>query len=221
MINLILQFLPLAAAAIAPLMILAVILLLSSEKGLAKATSFILGRIICYTAWSIAFFYLFDRLSGSDSGPSTSKLIINIVLGALLLLLAVKNIFKKNNPDAPPPKWMRKLDKAKTGALFGLVFGLSIIQIRYVILIMAGVTLINETQIPQGQLVIAYIILIFFVIWPQLIPIILYLILGNRAHKILSSLRTWLVNNQKIVNIIVLVLFGIVLLWKGISGLLI
>ena len=135
MTNLLLQFIPLALAAIAPVMIMAVIMMLSAKGGLSKALSFILGRILAYALWGMLLLGLSDKLSDTGGGEaSTASLVIKSILGILLLVQAVRTFAGEDDPDDPPPKWMTALDKATPIAMFGIAVLLSIIQLRFVIL---------------------------------------------------------------------------------------
>ncbi len=221
MSDLVITFVPLGLAAIAPVMIMAVVLMLSAKGGLTKSLAFILGRILCYIIWGMLFLALAGKLAGSESGgPSTASLAIKAVLGLLLLVMAVRNFLGEDDLDAPPRKWMTALDKAGAGALFGIGFLLSVIQIRFVLLMLAGAGSIADAQLPTGQIVVALLFLVFFMIWPQVLPIVLYIVMGDRAQAMLESLNAWLARNQRMVNVMVLALFGIMLLAKSLPGLL-
>jgi len=220
MSNLLLQFIPLALAAIAPVMILAIIMLLSAKGGLPKALSFILGRIIAYTIWGVLLLGLNDKLSDTGSGEaSVASLVIKSLLGVLLLVQAIRTYVGEDDPDAPPPKWMAALDKASPIALFGIALLLSVIQLRFVLLMMAGTSSIADAALSSGQAVVALAFLVVAVIWPQLLPILVYLVMGKKAQALLTSMNVWLTRNQRMVNVIVLGLFGVVLLASGLSGL--
>ena len=218
--NIILQFLPLAAAAVAPIMVVAVIILLSLDKGLLKGLAFIFGRILCYTTWTLLFIFVLGIIAEEASDPSKISLIFKTTLGSILIFLAIKNILKKKTADKKTPKWMVKLNKSKPLALLGIGFVLSIIQVRYVALLLAGLTIIAGVHLPTGQLIITIIILIFTIIWIQVLPIIIYLIMGKSAKKILENFKNWLTKHQNIINFIVLIIFGLILLEQGLSGLL-
>jgi threonine/homoserine/homoserine lactone efflux protein len=221
MIAVLLQFIPLALAAIAPAMIVAVILMLSAKGGLAKSLAFVLGRVLIYTLWGLLFLALAVMLSDTGSGEaSTASLAIKTILGGLLLILAVKIYMGEDDPDAPPPKWMTALEKASSGAMFAIGALLSIVQIRFVLLMLAGATIIVDANLPAVQTIIALIVLVLAVIWLQLLPIVLYVVMGERAQAMLDSLNDWLARNQRVVNVVVLGLFGILLLAQGLPGLL-
>jgi hypothetical protein len=44
--------------------------------------------------------------------------------------------------------------------------------------------------------------------------------MGDRAQAVLETMNLWLARNQRMVNVVVLGLFGIVLLLQGLIGLL-
>lgn len=136
------------------------------------------------------------------------------------MILALRSYLGEDDPDAPPPKWMSALDKTTPLALFGIALLLSVIQLRFVLLMLAGATSIAEAQLPTGQTIVALLVLILTVIWVQLLPIIVYVIMGKRSQAMLESMNTWLARNQRTVNVVVLGLFGLILLWEGLSGLL-
>jgi hypothetical protein len=220
MVRVLLQFIPLALAAVAPAMIVAVILMLGAKGGLFKSLAFVLGRVVIYTLWGLLFLALASRLSDTGSGEaSTASLAVKTMLGGLLLILAVKIHLGEDDPDAPPPKWMTALEMASSGAMFGIGALLSIVQIRFVLLMLAGATIISDAHLPVVQTTIALIVLVLAVIWVQLLPIVLYVVMGNRAQDMLDLLNDWLARNQRMVNVVVLGLFGIVLLGQGLPGL--
>lgn len=69
------------------------------------------------------------------------------ILGVLLLVLAGKSLVGEDDPDAPPPKWMAMLEKPGVGALFGIGLLLSVVQIRFVLLMMARVTVMMTDEL--------------------------------------------------------------------------
>ena len=185
-----------------------------------KALSFILGRILAYTVWGVLLLGLNDKLSDTGSeAASVASLAIKSLLGMLLLVQAIRTYVGEDDPDAPPPKWMAALDKASPIALFGIALLLSVIQVRFVILMMAGTSSIADAALSSSQVAIALAFLVLAVIWPQLLPILVYLIMGKKAQALLNSMNSWLTRNQRMVNVVVLGLFGIVLLVGGLSGL--
>ena len=55
-------------------------------------------------------------------------------------------------------------------------------------------------------------------IWTLLIPIIAFLVMGERRDAAMKSMREWLNCHQCMVNVVVLGFFGIALFLKGLSS---
>ncbi len=213
------DFVPLALAAIAPVMFGVIVVILSTESGLAKALAFLSARFVGYAIWGVVFLMIGGAIGGSDAGPSQIALIIKTVLGVLLLVLAAKTFFSDEDPDAPPPKWMSALDNASALALFGIGLLLTAIQVRFVILMLVGVSAIDEAGLGSTGVIVAMLVLILAATWIQILPVLLYLVMGSRAESILDSMNSWLSANASLVNSVVLLLFGAILLWDGLTGL--
>lgn len=217
--SLLLQFLPLTAGAIAPVMIMAVILILSTDGGLVKAWAFVLGRLVAYGIWGVLLLAVSDKLSGEDGETSTGSLVVKSLLGLLLLVMAARSFAGEDDPDAPPPKWMASLNKTSAPKLFGIAVILSVIQLRFVALMMSGVASIIDADLSSGQVVVALILLVLAVTLPQLAPVIVFMVMGKNAESALASMNVWLTRNQRMVNVVVLAMFGIVLLAQSLPEL--
>lgn len=151
MADILLQFIPLALAAVSPVLILAVSMLLGVKNGLSKALAFTVGKYLIYVGWGIVFLRLSERivLAGGSETP-TAVGTIESLLGVLLLVLAGRSLLGEDDPDAPPPKWMSALEKASTRVLFGIGVLLSLIQLRFVLLMAAGVSIMMAAELSSG-----------------------------------------------------------------------
>jgi hypothetical protein len=196
----------LAFGAISPVLILLIVLFLTSKGGITKSLAFIAGKYLTYVVWGFVFLGLMDKVSatGESGEPSTVSLVIKILLGGLLLILALKTYLGEDDPDAPPPKLLTTLDKMRPGKLFLVGILLSIIQLRFVALVLAGVIIIATAEMAAGQNLIAILILALLMIWPILIPVIVFLAMGDRREAALQSMDTWLDRNTRIITVVVL-----------------
>jgi threonine/homoserine/homoserine lactone efflux protein len=217
----ILQMLPLALGAIAPVMIGVVILFLSTTNGLIKSIAFIVGKYIAYILWGFVLLALAGRISSSSTGKSgIVSAVIYLILGVLLLVFAVKTFFGEDDPDAPPPKIMVMLDKMGAIKLLVAGFLLSVAQLRFIGLLVIGAAIITNAALSTTENVISVLVLGLIMIWTLLIPIIVFLVMGERSDAAMKSMREWLNRNQRMVNVVVLGFFGIALLIKGLTGIL-
>ena len=211
-----LQLLPLALAAIAPTMIGLVVLFLSDDRGLVKALAFILGKYLVYVIWGWVSLDLAEHLSATNSGGATSySEVIFLIFGLLLLILAVRNFLGEDDPDAPPPKFMTILVKMGAVKLFGVGVVLSLMQFRFIALVLVGATVIAEARLSITENLISVLWLALLMVWPMLIPVVVFLVLGERREAAMKSMRTWLTRNKRKINVVMLGVFGTLLLAIG------
>lgn len=143
---------------------------------------------------------------------------LKLILGVLLLVLAGRSLVGEDDPDAPPPKWMAITEKPSVGALFGIGVLLSVVQIRFLLLMIAGVTMMMAAELSSIQTIVLLLILSLCMVWSLLIPIVIYVLAGERATEVLAAMNQWLTRNQRWINFVVL-LFGVVLLANGLMEL--
>jgi hypothetical protein len=214
-----LRILPLALVAIAPTMIGLVVLFLGDDRGLVKAFAFILGKYLVYVLWGVVSLELAGHLASTSSGGASSySETIFLIFGLLLLILAVRYFFGVDDPDAPPPKFMAILDKMGPIKLFGVGVVISLMQFRFIALVFVGATVIAEARLSTTQNLISVFVLALLMVWPMLIPVVVFLMLGERREAAMKSMRMWLTRNQRMINVVVLGVFGILLLIIGLIG---
>ena len=215
----ILKMLPFALGAIAPTMIGLVVIFLTGTRGLVKTCAFILGKYLFYVFWGLICLDLVDHLvsPGLKGSRSVSDTFF-LFAGLLLLILAVRNFFVEDDPDTPPPKFMTVLAKLGPIKLFGLGIGISIIQPRFIIFVLVGASIIAEARLSATENFISLLVLALLMVWPMLIPLVVFLVMGEHRVDAMKSMRTWLVHNQRMINVVVMGIFGILLLFLGLTG---
>ena len=80
-------------------------------------------------------------------------------------------------------------------------------------LIMLGVDMIDSAQLPRSESFMGLLILLFVLLWPQLVPLVVYLSLRNQRDKALKSLDDWIARNSRFINAGLLGGLGIILIW--------
>lgn len=219
MCRLIFNFIPLAIAAITPAMLAAVLLLLSLERGLLRASMFMAGRLVTYAGWGVTLFIFTDRIFGLvPDRPSILVLLIKALLGILLIAMAVKIALDGEDSDALPAKIMEMISGVSSLQLFGLGVLVSIFQVRHILLLFVGVTEIVQAGLPILGSIIAALILILMLNAFQIILIGIDMAIPDHAGVLFRSAETWLSQNSRRFAIII-GLIGALLLWEGIRGL--
>jgi Sap, sulfolipid-1-addressing protein len=217
--SVLLKMLPFALGAIAPTMIGLVIIFLTGTRGVVQSCAFILGKYIFYVFWGLIALGFVDQLV--SPGLKVSRSVSDgffLLAGLLLLLLAVRNYFVEDDPDAPPPKFMTMVARLAPFKLFGLGIGISIIQPRFIIFVLLGASMIAEARLSTTENFISLLVLALLMVWPMLIPLVVFLVMGEHGVDAMQSMRAWLVHNQRMINVVVMGVFGIFLLYLGLTG---
>jgi hypothetical protein len=214
-----LKMLPFALGTIAPTMIGLVVIFLTGTRGIVQSCAFILGKYLFYVFWGLICLDLVDHLlsPGLKVSRSVSDTFF-LFAGLMLLILAIRNFFVEDDLDAPPSKFMTILAKLGPVKLFGLGIGISIIQPRFIIFVLVGASIIAEAKLRPAENFISLLVLALLMVWPMLIPLVVFLVMGEHRVDAMKSMRTWLVRNQRMMNVVGMGIFGILLLFLGLTG---
>jgi hypothetical protein len=215
----ILQILPLALGAIAPTMIGLVVFILNEARGLLKAFTLVLGKYIVYIFWGLICLSLVEYISPPGSREADTFLsALFLIFGLLLLILAVRNFLGEDDPDAPPPKILKIIDKIGPFKFFGVGVLLSLVQPRFIMLVLVGAAIITNARLQTSENIICVFLLALLMVWVMLIPIIMFLVMGERGDDAMKSMKVWLTHHQRKLNVAVMGIFGIGLVIVGLIG---
>ena len=169
--------------------------------------------------WGLICLDVIDHLfsPGLNVSRSVSEEVF-LISGLFLLILAVRNFFMEADPDAPPPKFMTALAKLGPVKLFGLGIGISIIQPRFIIFVLLGASMIAEARLSTTENVISLLVLALLMIWPMLIPLVVFLVMGEHRVDAMQTMRMWLLHNQRMMNVVVMGICGIFLMFFVLTG---
>jgi threonine/homoserine/homoserine lactone efflux protein len=154
----------------------------------------------------------------SEKGFIASTLLL--VLGILLLISAYKKWRKEPDPDAPPPKYLSMMDSATWLQAFGYGFAFPLISAKLWVFMLTAISEISAAQLGQPASTAAFLIFLFLAQSLILLPILIRIILPRRSVSLLESISAWLARNDRAIVITVSLVFGLLFLYQGTSGLL-
>ncbi|PXA67951.1 GAP family protein [Cryobacterium arcticum] len=215
------EILPLALGiAISPVPIIAAILMLLSPKARGTSIGFLVGWVLGIVVAVIVFTLVSSFLPDSGDASRPIAGVIQIILGVLLLLLAVKEWRSRPHGDAEPalPGWMAAIDSmtAARGLLLG--FALSALNPKNLLMGVAAGVAIGSGGLTVGESTIVIVLFTLIAASTVAVPVIAYLAASNRMAAPLESLRRWLVHNNATVMAVLLLVIGVVLIGKGIGS---
>jgi hypothetical protein len=206
--------------AISPIPIIAVVLLLSTPTGKGNSLAFLLGWLIGLGLVGVIVLLVADPAGASeDGGPALWVGWLILILGALAILLGVRQFLGRPRGDEEPPmpKWMAAIDSFKPGQSFGIGFVLAALNPKNLTLTLAAAAIIAGAGLSGAD---PYIVLTVFVIIGTLglaIPIGIYFLGGDRAAETLADLRHWLAINNASIMAVLFVVIGAKLVGNGLQ----
>ncbi|MFV2000571.1 MAG: GAP family protein [Acidimicrobiia bacterium] len=196
--------------AVSPVPIAAAIVILFTPKAKTNAPVFLIGWVVGLLLVGMIVL-LVPGLEASDGEPSTTTGVIKGVLGVLLLLVGFMAWRKRPGPGetADAPKWMDTIDGFGAGKSFGIGFLLSAVNPKNLLLVAAAAATIAGAGLSGGEQATALAIFTLIAASTVAVPVIGYLIVGERADQTFASAKDWLIQNNSIVMAVLLLVFGV------------
>ena len=215
------EILPLAVGiAISPIPIIAAILMLLSPRAKRTSVGFLIGWLAGIVVAVVLFTLLTSVIPQDNAGPSPVAGVIKIILGALLLLLAIKQWRTRpaEGEQASMPKWMSAIDAMTAGKALGLGFLLSAVNPKNLLMAISAGVIVGSADLAVGQIAVVIIIFVLLAASTVLIPVIGYLIASARLAGPLDKLREWLVENNALIMAVLLLVIGVSVIGKGLAN---
>jgi hypothetical protein len=212
-------------SAVVPIQIIIDILLLKSPKqSLLKASAYVGGMTTLRLLQGLIFGLILTGGASATSeessgkGPIISTLLL--VLSIFFLITAYKQWRKDDDPDAPPPKWLAMVDSLTPLKAFGLGFGLLLIGAKFWVFTLTAIAVIGAAALGQPTSSIAYLLFVLLAESLLLLPILVRLVLPGQSKAFLDGISDWLTRHNRVIVIVVSLVFGLLFFYQGASGLL-
>jgi len=206
-----LAIIPLAITMNAGPQIMSALIFITAPKPLKLSAAFLAGVVIAVSVGLTITYTLASALGntisfGDPSDTSSIGNIIQYVLVALLVFLAIKNYVRRESIE--PPRWLGALQHAtpRTAFTTGLLL-LSVFPSDFVVLVTVGVNLAQNNAPLLGGL--PFILATIFI---AALPVLFYVVFHRRAQRAMPKVRDWMNANSWLVNIIVYVIFILLIL---------
>ena len=206
--------------ALSPLPICATILLLLSARGRAAAGSLVGGWIVGLIVVGTIVILVLQDAATTDAGATSDGIGWGkVALGALLLVLALRNWRRRPRPGDEPdtPKWMTTLDDLGAAKAFGVGFALAAVNPKNLVLTLAASASIASADVGGGAQALTLAVFVVVATIGVAAPLAVALAGGAQVQARLESGRAWLVANNHTVLAVVLVVLGAKVLGDGLG----
>lgn len=216
----IVDLLPLTVGMIlSPIPIIAVIVLLLTTRGTHRAEVFL-------AAWFLSSLIvpaLIAQIPPATGPADTRRMVAGwtlTILGVLLLLSALLPLrgmaSRQRGEPIKPPSWLSAIDELTLGKIALAAVALNVVNpVNLSMLLGAGAAL-GKHALPLGQDIGAAATFAAISSLGILVPLVIVLIPRLRDHFPLRSIREFLIQHNSAIQLVVSLLFGVLLLIKGI-----
>jgi threonine/homoserine/homoserine lactone efflux protein len=217
------QVLPLAVGvALSPIPIVAVVLMLVTPKARTNGPAFVVGWLVGLAVVGVLVLAIAGPSDASEDGqPATWVSVLKLVLGALLLLVAMRQWRgrPRSAEEAAMPKWMGAIDGFTPLKSLGAGALLSGLNPKNLLLAVAAGAAIAQTGISGGEQAAAYALFTVIATVGVAAPVVIYFALGDRSADLLGRLKDWMSQNNSAIMAVLCLVIGAKLIGDGIAGL--
>lgn len=215
------ESLPIAVGVlVSPMPIVALVLMLVSRHARSNGTAFVAGWLAgIFVLGTIVALLVGAAGSGYADTPTWAAL-LKIVLGALLLVLALRSW--QGRPDegesAATPKWMAALDEFDALKAFGTGVLLGSVNPKNLLLVVSAGSTIGTATSVNGERIVAMAVFTVIASLGVLVPFGIYLVAGERAAQLLESIKAWMIANNAAIMTVLLVVLGVKMVGDGVGS---
>lgn len=202
--------------AISPVPIIAVILMLFSAAARRNGIAFAIGWVVGLGGAGAVV--LASGLTSSGGDPAAGGW-GKVVIGALFMLLGVKQWRGRPAPgvEAPLPGWMAAVDEFSAAKAFGMAVLLAAVNPKNLGLTIAAAASIGAAGISSGQEYVVLAVYVLIAASTILVPVIGFVVLGDRLVPTLTSMKLWLSSNNATVMTVLFLVLGAKVLGDGLT----
>lgn len=216
------ESLPLAIGiAISPIPIIASILMLMSPRAGRTSVGFLVGWLAGVAIAVVVFTLLANVLPEQEGeGGRPAVAIVQVVLGAALLALSVRNWRSRPGPgdDAALPSWMTAIDSMGAAKALTLGFLLSAVNPKNLLLAMSAGVAFGHADLSAGTGAATIAIFVVLAGSSVAVPVIAFHLAPQRIGEVLQQVRTWLVASNATIMAVLLLVLGAKVLGNGVGN---
>ena len=202
------------AVALDPLPLTAYLIVLPSQRGTVKGAAFTFGWLVSLGAVvTITVLATGDNPPKPSTAPTLASLAVKIVLGAVLVVIAVRHIRARNKPKPPkkPPKWQEHVDSMSPWFALALAPTL-----QPWVLIGAGAATVVQAKLSSWESFLALFLYCVLASASYLAMEIYAIVRPDQSQALLARFRAWIDGHTDQVIIVGSLLIGFWLIGNSI-----
>lgn len=212
------ELIPLAlVVALSPLTIIPAVLMLHTPRPRPTGLAFLVGWLIGLAALTAIFVEVSGLLGGLDKPPSWASM-LRIVVGAALIVFGIYRWLVRKRSEHTP-KWMSSLTTVSPGRALVTAIVLCVVNPKVLFICAAAGLAIGTEGLGRPGVWLGVALYVAVAGSTVALPILAYAVSGDRLDQPLTRLKEWMERQHAMLVAVILVVIGILVLYKGIHGL--
>ena len=213
------ELIPLAlVVALSPLSIIPAVLVLHSPRPKPTGLAFLAGWVVGLAVLTQLFVEVSNLLGGGLDKPPSWASYVRIVVGAALIVFGVyKWLTRKRSEHSP--KWMSSFAKITPTRAAVTALVLVVVNPKVLFMCAAAGLAIGTEGLGRSGAALGVVYYVAVAASTVALPILGYAISGDRLDPSLARLKDWMERQHAVLVAAILVVLGVLVLYKGIHGL--
>jgi threonine/homoserine/homoserine lactone efflux protein len=212
------ELIPLAlVVALSPLSIIPAVLVLHTPRPRSTGLAFLAGWLIGLAVLTAVFIEVSSLLGGLDKPPPWASW-VRIIVGAALIVFGLYRWLTRKR-SAHMPGWMQSVAKLTPARAALAAMALTIVNPKVLFICAAAGLAIGTAGLGSAHAWVAEACYVAVAASTVAIPILAYAVSGDRLDEPLRRLKDWMERQHATLVAGILVVIGLLVLYKGIHGL--
>jgi hypothetical protein len=213
------ELIPLAlVVALSPLTIIPAVLVLHSPSPRPTGLSFLVGWIVGLAVLTQLFVEVSSLLGGGLDKPPGWAAYVRIVAGAGLIAFGVYRWLTRKRAEHAP-KWMSTFATITPGRAAVTAMVLTVANPKVLFMCVAAGLAIGTQGLGRAGAALGVVYYVAIAASTSALPILAYAVSGDRLDQPLTRLKDWMEAQHATLVAAILVILGLLVLYKGIHGL--
>lgn len=211
------ELIPLALViALSPLSIIPGILMLHTPRPRPTSLSFLVGWVLGIAVVTGAFVGGSEMSTGLNKAPPWAHY-VRIVLGTALIVWGLYRWLTRDRSEHMP-KWLTSMTSLGPARAFLTGILLTVANLKVLLMCAAAGVAIGTAALGNSQSWTAVAVFTAIGASSVAVPVLAYLVAGDRLDEPLSKLKTWMEDNHAGMIGAILIVIGLMVLYKGIHA---
>ena len=213
------ELIPLAlVVALSPLSIIPAVLVLQTPRPRPTGLAFLVGWVVGLAVLTQVFVEVSALLGGGLDKPPPWASYVRITVGIALIAFGLyKWLTRKRSEHSP--KWMNSFAKITPARAILTALVLVVVNPKVLFMCLAAGLAIGTEGLGRTGALLGVVYYVAVAASTVALPILAYAVSGDRLDPALTKLKDWMERQHAVLVAAILVVLGVMVLYKGIHGL--